>query len=150
MSDLEVKEVKRGRPAMNTVENPTKPGWKPAARMAGIQARSGFTARWVSDEPDNIARKKEEGWIIMKPDDNIKKFDSQDVNDASQTDSRIRYRGMIAMMLPNNLKEARTEYYKAETNRATQMIMRETDKEAKKMGVETYKPKGASGRIIIE
>lgn len=149
MSDLD-KEPKRGRPAMNTVENPTKPGWKPAARMAGLKAPSGYTPRWVSEESDNIARKKEEGWIIMKPEDNKGSFESKDVNDASQTDSRIRHRGMIAMMLPDKLKEARTEYYKGETNRATQMIMRDTDREAKKMGVETYKPKGASGRIIIE
>jgi len=146
----DVKEVRRGRPAMNTVKEPTKPGWKPAARLGGVKAPSGYTARWVSDEPDNIARKKEEGWIVMDQKQNQKNFDQQDVNDQGKTDSTIRYRGMIAMMLPDDLKKQRTEYYKAETNRATQMIMRKTDSEAKQMGVETYSPKGSSGRIVIE
>ena len=142
--------ARRGRPPMNTVKEPTKPGWKPAARMAGIKAPDGYTARWVSDEPDNIARKKEEGWIMMTSKDNQKNFDSQDVNDSNPTDSRIKYRGMVGMMLPDKLKEERTAYYKAETNRATSMIMKDTDKEAKKMGVETYSPRGSAGRIVIE
>lgn len=143
-------EVRRGRPPMHTVKEPTKPGWKPAARLGGLAAPKGYTARWVSDEPDNIARKKEEGWVVMKSDQNQRDFDTKDVNDASATDSKIQYRGMIAMMLPDEMKKQRTEYYKAETNRATQMIMKKADGEAKSMGVETYSPKGQSGRIVIE
>lgn len=150
MSDTEIKEVRRGRPPMSTVKKPTKPGWKPAARLGGVKAPEGYSARWVSDEPDNIARKKEEGWIIMDQKQNQKTFEVQDVTDGATLDSTIRYRGMVAMMLPDELKEQRTEYYKAETNRATQMIMRKTDTEAEKMGVETYSPKGSSGRIVIE
>lgn len=143
-------EVRRGRPPMNTVKEPTRPGWKPAARMGGIQAPRGYTARWVADEPDNIARKKEEGWVMLPADKNEKDFETKDVTDAGKLDSNIRYRGMIAMMLPDDKKQARTEYYKAETDRATKMIMRDSDKEARKMGVETYSPKGQSGRIVIE
>lgn len=141
---------KPGRPPMNTVKSPTKPGWKPAARMATIKAPQGFNERWVSDEPDNIARKKEEGYVMMSQKDNKGSFETQDVTDTGQIDSKIRYRGMVAMMLPDDMKEARTEYYKAETNRATKHIMGDTDKEAKKMGVQTYAPKGQGGRIVIE
>lgn len=149
--DLEtLTPTRRGRPPVNTVASPTRPGWKPAARMGGVKAPKGFTARWVADEPDNIARKKEEGWVMLPADKNQKDFDVKDVNDGNKMGSNIHYRGMVAMMLPDDKKEARTEYYKAETNRATQMIMKKTDGEAKNMGVQTYAPKGQGGRIVIE
>lgn len=86
----------------------------------------------------------------MKPSDNKKKFDRQDVTDSAQLDSKIRYRSMVGMMLPDDIKEARNEYYKSETMRATASIMKKTDGEAKNMGVQTYAPKGMGGRIVIE
>ena len=76
--------------------------------------------------------------------------DVLDVNDGSVVSNNIRYRDMIAMMLPNDIKESRTEYYKAETQRSTQMIMKKADEDAKQIGVQTYTPKGMSGRIVIE
>lgn len=149
MTEAQV-ETRRGRPPMQTVKEPTKPGFKPASRLGGLKAPQGYTARWVDADEGNIARKLEEGWIMMDQKDNQKDFGVKDVNDTNSVDSKIKYRGMVAMMLPDDLRASRQEYYKAETARATQSIMKKADAESKNIGVQTYSPKGQSGRIVIE
>lgn len=140
-----------GRPPSQTVAEPTKPGWRPAKRLGQLRAPSGYTARWVSIDADNVQRKKEEGWIIMKPSDN-KGGDMglKDVNDGGSPANDIRYRDMIAMMLPDSIKKERDDYYRAENRRSTDVIFKKTDAELKNIGVQTYKPRGQSGRIVIE
>lgn len=132
--------------------NATAPGWRPAKRLSYLKARSGYTARWVAADPDNIARKKEEGWQIMTPKDNIggNLDKQQDVNDGGSPANDIRYRDLIAMMLPDKVKKEREEYYRGENRRATDVILKKTDSDLGKFGVQTYKPKGHSGRIVIE
>ena len=140
-----------GRPPNQTVAAPTAPGWKPAKRLGYLKARSGFTARWVSTDSDNVQRKKEEGWLIMKPTDNIGgNLGLQDVNDGGSPANDIRYRDLIAMMLPDAVKKEREEYYRGENRRATDVILKKTDKDLKNIGVHGYAPKGQSGRIVIE
>ena len=140
-----------GRPSSQTVSAPTDPGWRPAKRLGYLKAPSGFTARWVSVDSDNVQRKKEEGWIVMKPSDNKGgNLGLQDVNDGGSPANDIRYRDMIAMMLPDAVKKERDEYYRSENRRATDVILKKTDKDLKNMGVSTYRPNGQSGRIVIE
>jgi hypothetical protein len=150
--------VKRGRPANGAQDEKqaepkkgTKPGWKPSSVLPQLKARSGFTARWVRNESGNISKKLAEGWILMKPSDNvgipIKAYDTPDANTLA---SEIRYRDAIAMMIANEDKEARTEYIKSENKAATQQILRQTDEEFRRAGVQTYAAKGQSGRIVIE
>lgn len=129
----------------------TKPGWRPASKVAGLKAKPGFKARWVSNDPSNISRKKAEGWIVMKPSDNVGEVISQeDVNDGNPLHDGIRYRDMIAMMLPNELVAEREQYYKKENQHAMGSILGETDGKMANMGVQTYAPKGQSGRIVID
>jgi len=54
------------------------------------------------------------------------------------------------MMMPNDVKEARNEYLRAESDSARKQILREADEEFKRAGVQTYAPRGQSGRIVIE
>lgn len=134
-----------------TIEQPTAPGWRPAKKLQGLKARSGYTARWVSADPENVARKKSEGWILMKPSDNIAgSFDTKDVNDGGSAANDIRYRDLIAMMLPDEIKRQRNEYYRNENAQAAKAIMKNTDAGIAKMGGSTYKPKGMQGKIVIE
>ena len=87
----------------------------------------------------------------MKPSDNKGgNLGLQDVNDGGSPANDIRYRDMIAMMLPDAVKKERDEYYRSENRRATDVILKKTDKDLKNMGVSTYRPNGQSGRIVIE
>jgi len=153
--------VKRGRPAKAEVEKMedktaepkkgTRPGWKPSSVLPQLKARSGFTARWVHNDSGNVTRKLSEGWVLMKPEDNkgapIKAYETPDANPLA---SEIRYRDMIAMMLPDDLMEARKEWLRQENKSAQSQILRETDIQLKSAGVATYAPKGQAGRIVIE
>jgi len=154
-------EVKRGRPKkeddMEQVEEVaekktgTKPGFKPATRLGNLKAKPGFTARWVRNDSANIARKRAEGWIIMQPKDNIGTYEEiTDVTEARPVHNGIRYQDMIAMMLPDDLKQSRQEYYRNEVKESTRSIFRQTDNDFKQAGVQIYTPKGQGGRIVID
>lgn len=138
---VQTPEVKRG----------TKPGWKPSSVLPNLKARHGFTAKWVHNEPANIYRKQSEGWIVMKSSDNtgtpIRQFETPDANPLG---SEIRYRDMIAMMISDDDKKAREEYYREQNQSAQRQILHKSDMEFKRSGVQTYTPKGMSGRIVIE
>lgn len=147
-----------GRPKTEqTIERPaepkkgTRPGWKPSSVLPQLKARHGFTARWVANEPGNISKKLAESWILMKPSDNvgipIKAYDTPDTNSVA---SEIRYRDSIAMMIADEDKKAREEYMREESRAATRQILKQTDEDFKRAGVQTYAPKGQSGRIVIE
>lgn len=151
--------AKRGRPAKAEMEQTiekepkkgTRPGWRPSSVLPQLKARSGFTARWVYNEPGNISRKMSEGWILMKPSDNIGiAIRAADTPDANSVASEIRYRDSIAMMIADEDREARQEYMREETKAATRQILKQTDEDFKRAGVQTYSPKGQTGRIVIE
>ena len=153
MEEVETKEEvsaeqkkPRGRP-----KKPTKPNWRPASNLATLKAKKGFTAYWASSDPANIARKKAEGWIVMKPEDNVgPPIEQIDVNDGTALHDGIRYRDHIAMMLPDELKEAREDYHQEENRNQMAGVLRETDEKTQQMGVQTYKPQGQAGRVVIE
>lgn len=145
---------RRGRPPKiqtdieneNVAPKGTRPGWKPSSLLGTLKARTGFTARWVSSDPARIAKMRSEGWIVMKPADNIGTY----AQDETSLSGELRYRDMIGMMLPDSLRKERNEYYRRETDEATKSILRQTDGEMREKGVSTYTPKGMPGRIVID
>lgn len=157
---MEVKKI--GRPAktdkteVQIEQSPervegTRPGWKPASVLPNLKAPAGFTARWVANDPGNVAKKMAEGWVLMEPKDNKGiKIRTTDVMAGNQMASEIRYRDSIAMMLPNESKAGRDEYMRKLNSEAVMSSLKETDAEFKKKGVQTYAPKGQAGRIVIE
>lgn len=129
----------------------TPVGWKPSSVLPNLVARKGFSAKWMRNDAGHIAAKQEEGWIIMKPNDNVGTVIRQDyISEANSLGTEIRFRDMIAMMLPDDLKNARANHYKQEFKAATAQPLRETDSALKKGNVRTYTPSGMAGRIIIE
>jgi hypothetical protein len=129
----------------------TRPGWKPSSVLPNLKAKHGFTARWVRNESGNIAKKLSEGWVLMKPDDNVGiPITSFDTPDANKLATEIRYRDSIAMMLPDDVKSERDQYMRDQTRQAQKSILRDTDEKLKSAGVSTYTPKGQAGRIVIE
>lgn len=133
------------------IKKGTKPGWKPAGQLPHLKAPSGFTAKWASSDPGKLTKLRAEGWIVMKPSDN--KGDPivhVDVNDGSSLHGELRYRDMVAVMLPRERKEAREEWLRNENKDAMRNILKQTDDTLKEHGVQTYSPNGQSGRIVIE
>lgn len=153
--------VKRGRPAKAEVEQTTieknaepkkgtKPGWKPSSVLPQLKARTGFTPRWVRNESGNIAKKLAEGWVVMRDSDNVGIPIRQDNPDTNSTANEIRFRDQIAMMIPDDLRQARAEYIREQNRDAQRQILEKTDETFKQFGVQSYAPKGQSGRIVIE
>lgn len=129
----------------------TRPGWKPSSVLPQLKARQGFTARWVANDSGNITRKLSEGWILMKPSDNIGvPIRAYDTPEANSVASEIRYRDSIAMMISDEDRESRQDYMKSEVRAAQKQILHKSDEEFRSIGVQTYAPKGQAGRIVIE
>lgn len=127
----------------------TRPGWRPAGQLPRLKAPSGYTAKWAN--PEKLDKLRAEGWEIMKPEDNRgQEIIKADVNDAGSLTGALRYRELVAIMLPNELKAERDEYIRSENREAVKHILKETDEKAKELGVETFKPNEQSGRIVIE
>lgn len=129
----------------------TKPGWKPAGQLPRLKGPSGYSVKWASSDTGKLAKLRAEGWIIMKPSDNKgDPIEHVDVNDGNALGKEIRYRDLVAVMLPQELKEARDEWVREENRNAMKNILQKTDEKFKEHGVQTYAPTGQSGRIVIE
>lgn len=136
---------------MQEIEKKTKgtpPTWKPSGQLPKLKAPPGFTAKWSAMH--KLTERLSEGWVIMKPDDNKgDKIINIDVNDVGSLTGALRYREMVAIMLPKEMKEARDAWHRNENKEAMRSILKETDEKFKEHGVETYAPSGQSGRIVI-
>lgn len=146
------REAKATEPAIEkSTKRGTRPGWQPASILPKLKARRGFTARWVRNDPGNIQRKMVEGWLLMKPSDNEGVAIIQaETPDTAPLASEIRYRDSIAMMLPDEDKKDRDEFYRNESRSVQQQVLSKTDEQFKSHGVATYTPKGQAGRIVID
>lgn len=126
----------------------TPPGWKPSGQLPRLKAPHGFTPKWSSVE--KLTERMSEGWILMKPSDNVgSAIINIDVNDVSSLTGALRYRDLVAIMLPRELKAARDEYVRNENKEAMKGVLRETDAKLSGGGVETYTPAGQAGRVVI-
>lgn len=140
--------VENEQEAVKSKKKGTPPGWRPASQLPKLKAPAGWTAKW--SHPGKLTERMSEGWKIMKPEDNRgEEIINIDVNDVGSLTSALRYRDMVAIMLPKELKEARDNWLRNENKEAMKGILRETDEQFKKHGVETYSPTGQAGRIVI-
>ena len=126
----------------------TPPGWKPAGQLPKLKAPAGFVPKWSAI--GKLTERLSEGWVIMKPSDNKgEEIINIDVNDVSSLTGALRYRDLVAIMLPKDKKAARDEWVRNENKQAMSGILRETDQRLKEGGVETYVPQGQAGRVVI-
>jgi len=126
----------------------TPPGWKPAGQLPKLKAPPGFIPKWSAVH--KLTERKAEGWIVMKEKDNHgEPIVTMDVNDVGSLTDALRYRDLVAIMLPKALKQERDEWHKSENREAMKGVLKEADTKLKEGGVETYTPKGQSGRVII-
>ena len=149
--EREAKQAEAPQTEQTPTKKGTRPGWKPASILPQLKARHGFTARWVRNDPGNIQRKMAEGWLLMKPEDNVgTPIIQAETPEANPLASEIRYRDSIAMMLPDEAKQDREEYYRNESRSVQQQVLSKSDEQFKSHGVTTYTPKGQAGRIVID
>ena len=150
MTDQNQKEIamENEQEESKTKKKGTPPGWKPASQLPKLKGPAGWTVKWSN--PAKLTERLSEGWKVMKPTDNKgEEILNIDVNDVGSLTGALRYRDMVAIMLPKDLKEARDNYHRNENKEAMKSILRETDEKLKEGGVETYTPKGQEGRIVI-
>jgi hypothetical protein len=139
VENVEIKLKKKG----------TRPGWRPAGQIPRLKAPKGFTPKWSN--PDKLDKLRAEGWILMKPEDNKgQAITKSDVNDVGSLTGALRYRELVAIMLPNELKEDRDEWLRNENQDAMKNILKQTDEQLQELGVQTYAPTGQAGRIVID
>ncbi len=126
----------------------TPPGWRPASQLPHLKAPAGFVAKWC--DPAKLTDRRSEGWQIMKPSDNKgEEILNLDVNDVGSLTGALRYRDLVAIMLPKELKQARDEYIRNENKQAMNGVLRQTEAQLSNGGVETYTPKGQEGKVVI-
>lgn len=98
--------------------------WKPASRLGTLKGPEGYRLRWCSDTPDNIARKKSEGWVILDktkfPDLENSDYDHQVTDSSGLTKSVLKRNELVAMVMPEETALERTAYYEQETANRTQ------------------------------
>lgn len=103
------------------------PRWKPASRLPEFDAPEGYRKRWVSDTPDNIARKEAEGWVVLDktkfPDLNGGAYERQVTDSQGLSKTVLKRNELIAMVLPEDIAQERTAYYEQETADRTQKAL---------------------------
>ena len=98
--------VKRQNPESKAVK---RVNWRPASKLGTFTTPEGYRARWVHDTPDNISRKKAEGWVVLDktkfPDVGGNDFEKQ-VGDSSGLTKTVLHRrissGKRRVLSPRN------------------------------------------------
>lgn len=124
-----VKKQNQNTPARKPVS------WKPASRTGVVKAPEGYRIRWCHDVPDNIAKKRLEGWEILDktkfPEASVKDFEHQISDSNGLTSSILKRNELVAMIIPENMAQEREAYFQQQTEDATQRIL--SKEEVKKM-----------------
>lgn len=103
-----------------TEEKPVKKGrkveWKPARALDHLKAPEGHKVRWCNNDEANIQKKMAEGWIPVNkttaPSVTHSRKVANTVEDGTAQSTNPAYRELVGMALPEDLLEARTDYYK--------------------------------------
>lgn len=104
----------------NSTTAPVKKGrkvsWKPANKLGFLSAPEGYTPRWCDSNESNLMKKQEEGFEFLNKTKfpqlkHTKKDGAKEIADGAET-GLVKYREMVAMMIPNETRDARNDYFK--------------------------------------
>lgn len=99
--------------------------FKPASRLPKLNCPEGFKVAWKHNTTENIRKCQLEGWIVANRLEHNMDVDMGDyyrkLNDRpiSARESTIVHNELIAMLIPEEMAEARAEYYRQETEKQT-------------------------------
>jgi len=120
---------------LNPESKAAKPvSWKPASRLGTVVRPDGYRVRWCEDSPQNIARKKAEGWEILDKTKfpELKNSDyEQRATDAHGGATILKRNELVAMVIPEEMALEREQYYREETEARTQQAL--SSEEVKKL-----------------
>lgn len=133
--------VKEMQPIGAQPEKKGKRSWKPHSLLDVYDKQSGYRYRWVNKEPQNVYKKKAEGWEMVsgitsdtaKQPEHVKRM-----MDGANITSIIEKHDCVLMRLPEELATERDDYFRNQTARRTQGITDHIHKEAAKQGTETH------------
>lgn len=146
-------------------QNPDAPvrkrvSWRPASRTGAVKAPEGYRIRWCHDTPENISKKKTEGWEILDktkfPDASVKEFEHQVTDSNGLSSSILKRNELVAMVLHEDIAKERDAYHQQETEDRTQAIL---SKEEVKRLISSQDPRAArsihsidpeTGDLVIE
>lgn len=140
MEALNMPKVKKGRST-----------WSPAQKLQVHDKKPGFRYRWRENDPQNIQRALSEGWEFVNPITGIpgEHFDPEDAQ--KSLTSNTEYRELKLMALPEEVAQARDEFFRERTDLQTaglkDNLQNDLDKAAQKEG--GYRT-SATGSIVIE
>ncbi len=92
--------------------------WKPASVTDVTGKEPGYRYRWVNKDPDNLAKKVQEGWETINglQSDGATPEDSR-INDGHKMTSVTEKRDVILQRIPEELALERDAYYNNESDR---------------------------------
>lgn len=99
--------------------------FKPARRLPALECPEGFRVAWKHNTPENIRRLQYEGWQVANRIEHNMDVEMgnyyKKLNDSpfSEKESTIVHNELIAMLLPEDMAEARKEYHRIETEKQT-------------------------------
>lgn len=116
--------VKRQNPESKAVK-PVK--WKPASKLGIVARPDGYRVRWCADSPENIAKKKAEGWEILDktkfPELKNTEYDVNTTDSKGLTSTVLKRNELVAMIMPEEVALDREEYHRQETDNLTQKAL---------------------------
>jgi hypothetical protein len=84
--------------------------WRPASLLEVRNREPGYHYRWVNKEPLNISKKLAEGWEFAEKEELVGE-------DGRVKERVTEYRTLVLMKIDEETRQAREEYYSAETDR---------------------------------
>lgn len=104
---------------VNTQGTVVKPlRWKPGSRLGKPVRPEGYRLRWCEDTPENIAKKKSDGWEILDktkfPQLGATEYDKRVTDSEGETKSILKRNELVAMVMKEDLADARDQYHAEE------------------------------------
>lgn len=96
-------------------EKPVKkgtPSWRPHKTLEVKSQRPGFRQRWVNADPANLEKKQAEGWKFAEAAEHDR---PKGVEHGKGLGTLKQYRDLVLMEMPEDMAQARSEYYQNET-----------------------------------
>lgn len=135
MSDLAQEISKRGRPKLKK----GKSSWTPASLNEFSDKEDGYRYRMSRKDPDNLAKKAQEGWeTVSKLNADTKYDDPERIEDGKGLTSVLEGRDWVLQRIPEETAKKRDEYYNGETERRVSGLTAHVKKEIGKTGGQAH------------
>ena len=121
MSEPAKIEVKKG-----------KRTWRPATQLDVRAKEPGFRYRWVEKDLANVDKKTAEGWELVNSAQG-KQGERPDAGNTGMTTLQ-EYRELALARMPDELAQARNEYFEDETNRRTAALKENVKNDLRRVG----------------